>query len=88
MIGSVDEMVFHDHGMLNLTYYHTNEAISETGFTGLIQPAAPATGAGPGFSYAINPYTRIYTAVYVAHNERPTFALKMWFSPPLWTRLK
>jgi hypothetical protein len=88
MIGSVYQMVFHDHGMLNLTYYHTNQAISETGFSGLIQPTAPATGAGPGLSYAINSYVRVYSGVYVVHNQRPTFALKMWFSPPLWTRLK
>jgi hypothetical protein len=81
-------MVLHDHGMVNITYYHTNEALGAIGLTGLVQAAGPATGAGPGFSYAINPYTRIYSAIYVAQNQRPTFALKMWFSPPLWTRLK
>jgi hypothetical protein len=88
MIGSVSQMVFHDHGMANLTYFHTNEGISETGFSGLVQPTGPATGAGPGLSYAINPYTRIYSAIYLTQNQRPTFALKMWFSPPLWTRFK
>jgi hypothetical protein len=88
MIASVDQMVLHDHGMVNITYYHTNEALGAIGLTGLVQAAGPATGAGPGFSYAINPYTRIYSAIYVAQNQRPTFALKMWFSPPLWTRLK
>jgi hypothetical protein len=88
MIGSAYQMILHDHGMLDLTYYHTNQAIGEAGITGLIQPSGPQTGAGPGISYAINPYTRIYGAVYVAHNQRPTFALKMWLSPPLWTRLK
>jgi hypothetical protein len=88
MIGSVSQMVFGDHGMVNLTYYHTNQALSEAGFTGLVQTTGPATGAGPGLSYAINPYTRVYTAYYVTQNQRPTFAVKMWFSPPLWTRLK
>jgi hypothetical protein len=88
MIASLDQMVLHDHGMINITYYHTNEALAETGFTGFVQPTGPATGAGPGFSYAINPYTRIYSAIYLTQNQRPTFALKMWFSPPLWTRLK
>ncbi len=88
MIGSVSQMILHDHGMLNLTYYHTNEALSEIGFTGRVQPTGPATGAGPGLSYAFNPYTRLYTAFYLAQNERPTIALKMWFSPPSWTRLK
>jgi len=88
MIGSVSQMVFRDRGMFDLTYYHTNQGINETGFTGLVQPAGPATGAGPGFSYAFNPYTRIYTAFYIAQDQRPTIALKMWLSPPLWSRLK
>jgi hypothetical protein len=88
MIGSISQMVLHDHGMLNLTYYHTNDAIGELGFTGLIQRVGPTTGAGPGFSYAVNPYTRIYAAFSVAQNQRPTIALKMWLTPPLWNRLK
>jgi hypothetical protein len=88
MIGSVSQMVLHDHGMLNITYYHTNQGLSDVGFTGILRPAGPETGAGPGFSYAFNPYTRIYTAFYVAQDRRPTIALKMWFSPPLWPRLK
>ena len=88
MIGSVYQMVLHDHGMLNLTYFHTNPTFMQTGLTGLIQPTGPSTGGGPGFSYAINPYTRVYTSAYVAQNQRPTFAIHIWFTPPLWTRLK
>ncbi len=88
MIGSAYQMVLHDRGMIDLTYYHTNEALGENAFTGLISPIGPATGGGPGFSYALNPYTRIYTAAYLAQNQRPAFLLKMWLSPPLWTRLK
>jgi hypothetical protein len=88
MIGSVYQMVLHDHGMVDLTYYHTNQAISEIGFTGLVQPTGAQTGGGPGFSYAINPYTRFYTSVYVAQNQRPAFSIVMWFTPPLWKRLK
>jgi hypothetical protein len=88
MIGSVYQLVLHDHGQVNLTYYHTNQAISEVGFTGIVQPAGPATGGGPGFTYAINNYTRIHTAFYVAQNQRPAFAVTMWFTPPLWSRLK
>jgi hypothetical protein len=88
MIGSVYQMVLHDHGVASLTYYHTNQTLSETGFTGLVHSIGPATGGGPAFSYAINPYTRIYTAVYVAHDQRPAFAFTMWFTPPLWGRLK
>jgi hypothetical protein len=88
MIGSVYQMVLHDHGQVNLTYYHTNQALSEAGFTGVVQPTGPETGGGPAFSYAINPYTRIYTAMYVAQNQRPAFAITMWFTPPLWGRLK
>ena len=88
MIGSVDQMVLHDHGMVNLTYYHINQALSETGSTGLVQPTGPATGGGPGFSYAINSYTRVWTAFYLAQNQRPAFAVTAWFTPPLWSRLK
>ncbi len=88
MIGSVDQMVLHDHGMVNITYYHTNQAIAETGFTGLVRPVGAATGAGPGFSYAVNPYTRVYSAIFLTQNQRPTFALKLWLTPPLWPRLK
>jgi hypothetical protein len=88
MIGSVYQMVLHDHGVVNLTYYHTNQALSENGFTGVVQSTGPATGGGPAFSYAINPYTRIYTAMYVAKNQRPAFSISMWFTPPLWPRLK
>jgi hypothetical protein len=88
MIGSVYQMVLHDHGVVSMTYYHTNQALGETGFTGIVAPTAPATGGGPAFSYAINPYTRIYTAVYVAQNQRPAFAVTAWFTPPLWSRLK
>jgi hypothetical protein len=88
IIGSAFQMVLHDHGMLNVTYYHTNQALSETGFTGLVQPVGPQTGVGPGFSYAINPYVRIYTAVYVAEDQRPAFSINMWLTPPLTPRLK
>jgi hypothetical protein len=88
MIGSVNQMVFHDQGLVDVTYYHTNQTIAQTGFTGFVRPIGPTTGIGPGISYAINPYTRIYGAVYTAQNQRPTFALKVWLSPPLWGRLK
>jgi hypothetical protein len=88
MIGSVDQMVLHDHGMVNLTYYHINQALSETGFTGLVQSTGAETGGGPGFSYAINSYTRVWTAFYLAQNQRPAFAVTAWFTPPLWSRLK
>jgi hypothetical protein len=88
MIGSVYQMVLQDHGMVNVTYYHTNQAISEIGFTGFVKPTGPQTGGGPGFSYALNPYSRVYTAVYMAQNQRPAFSVVMWFTPPLWTRLK
>ncbi len=74
--------------MASLTYYHTNQALSQIGFSGLVQPTGPATGGGPGFSYAFNSYVRIYSAVYVTEHQRPTFALKMWLSPPAWSRLK
>jgi hypothetical protein len=74
--------------MLNLTYYHTNQALSEEGFTGIVQATGPATGGGPGFSYAFTPYIRAYTVLYAAQNERPTFAIKFWFTPPIWSRLK
>jgi hypothetical protein len=60
MIGSVYQMVLHDHGMLSLTYFHTNPTFTQTGLTGLVQPLGPSTGGGPGFSYAINPYTRVW----------------------------
>jgi hypothetical protein len=88
MIGSVYQMVLHDHGMVNVTFYHTNQALSEVGFTGLVQDTGPQTGGGPGISYAINPYSRVYTGVYVAKNQRPAFSVVMWFTPPLWSRLK
>jgi hypothetical protein len=88
MIGSVYQMVLHDHGEVSMTYYHTNQALSPIGFTGFVQPTGAATGGGPAFSYAINPYTRIYTAAYVAQNQRPAFSVSMWFTPPLWGRLK
>jgi hypothetical protein len=88
MIGSVYQMVLHDHGVASLTYYHTNQALSETGLSGLVQPTGPETGGGPAFSYAINPYTRFYTAFYVARNQRPAISITMWFTPPLWARLK
>jgi hypothetical protein len=88
MIGSVYQMVFHDHGMLSLTYFHTNPTFTQTGLTGLVQPVGPSTGGGPGFSYAINPYTRVWLSAYAAQNQRPTFAIHVWFTPPLWSRLK
>jgi hypothetical protein len=88
IIGSAYQMVLHDHGMVNVTYYHTNQALSETGFTGLVKPVGPQTGVGPGFSYAINSYVRLYTAVYVAEDQRPAFSINMWLTPPLTPRLK
>jgi hypothetical protein len=88
MIGSVYQMVLHDHGMVSITYYHTNEATAETGFTGLIQPTGSKTGVGPGISYAMNPYSRIYTSIFVAQNQRPAFLINVWFTPPFWSRLK
>jgi hypothetical protein len=88
MIGSVYQMLLHDHAMANLTYYHTNPTLGETGFTGLVQRTGPATGGGPGFSYAFTPYIRAFTVFYMAQNQRPTYDIKLWFSPPLWSRLK
>jgi hypothetical protein len=88
ILGSVYQMVLHDHGMVNVTYYHTNQALSPIGFTGLVQPTGPQTGGGPGFSYAINPYSRIYTSIYVAQNQHPAFNVAAWFTPPFWSRLK
>ncbi len=88
MVGSAYQMVLHDHGMFNLTYYHTNQALSANGFTGLVQSTGPVTGGGPGFSYAFTPYIRAYSVFYMAQNQRPTFAIKLWFTPPLWSRLK
>jgi hypothetical protein len=74
--------------MVNVTYYHTNQTLSETGFTGLVKPTAPVSGGGPGFSYAFTPYIRTYTVFYAAQGQRPTYAIKLWFTPPLWKRLK
>jgi hypothetical protein len=88
MIGSAYQMVLHDHGMVNITYYHTNQALREIGYSGLVQAIGPETGGGPGFSYAINPYSRVYTSIYVAQNQRPTFTITMWLTPPFWSRLK
>jgi hypothetical protein len=88
MVGSAYQMVLHDHGMVNVTYYHTNQALAETGFTGLVQPTGPATGVGPGFSYALDPFVRIYTSMYVAQGQRPAYSITMWITPPLWSRLK
>jgi hypothetical protein len=88
IVGSAYQMVFHDRGMANITYYHTNQALSETGFTGLVRPTGAETGVGPGISYAIDNYVRIYTAYYVAQNQRPAFAINVWLAPPLWSRLK
>ncbi len=45
-------MVLHDRGTVNVTYCHTNQALAETGFSGLVQPLGSATGVGPGFSYS------------------------------------
>jgi hypothetical protein len=88
MIGTAYQMVLHDHGMVNVTYYHTNQALTEIGYSGLVQSIGPQTGGGPGFSYAINPYSRFYTSVYVARDQRPAFTVVMWFTPPFWSRLK
>ena len=88
MIGSVYQMVLHDHGMVNITYYHTNQTLSQIGFSGLVQPTGSETGGGPGLSYAINPYARVYTSIYVAQDKRPAFTIDMWLTPPFWSRLK
>jgi hypothetical protein len=88
MIGSVYQMVLHDHGMVDITYYHTNQNLSAIGFSGLVRPTGPQTGGGPGLSYAINPYARVYTSIYVAQNKRPAFTIDMWLTPPFWSRLK
>jgi hypothetical protein len=88
IVGSAYQMVCHDHGMVTITYYHTNQALNETGFTGLVQTTGTETGVGPGISYAVNPYTRFYTTYYVAQNQRPAFSISMWLTPPLWSRLK
>jgi hypothetical protein len=88
MIGSVSQMVIVNRGMVSVTYYHTNQALSELGFSGLAASTGPATGGGPGFSYAFNSYVRVYSAFYLNERQRPTFALKMWLTPPLWSRLK
>jgi hypothetical protein len=88
ILGSAYQMVLHDHGMVNITYYHTNQALRAVGFSGIVQPTGAATGGGPGFSYAINPYTRVYSSVYIVQNQHPAFTIVMWFTPPLWSRLK
>jgi len=88
IIGSAYQMVLHDHGMLIVTYYHTNQALNETGFTGLVHPEGPQTGVVPGLSYAIDSYVRLYTSVYVAKDQKPTFSINMWLTPPLTPRLK
>jgi hypothetical protein len=88
LLGSAYQMVLHDHGMVNVTYYHTNQTLGEAAFTGLVQPVGSATGVGPGFSYALDPFVRIYTAFYVAQNQRPAYSITMWITPPLWARLK
>jgi hypothetical protein len=88
IVGSAYQMVLQDRGMVSVTYYHTNQALSETGFSGLVRPTGPQTGVGPGISYAFNLYTRVYTAFYVAQNQRPAFSINMWVTPPLWGRLK
>jgi hypothetical protein len=88
LVGSAYQMVLHDHGMVNVTTYHTNQTLAETGFTGLVHPTGPATGVGPGFSYAVDPFVRFYTSMYVAQGQRPAYSITMWISPPLWSRLK
>jgi hypothetical protein len=30
----------------------------------------------------------VYTAYYVVQNQRPAVSVVIWFSPPLWPRLK
>jgi hypothetical protein len=88
MIGSAYQMLFDNRAMANITYYHTNQNLAESGLTGLVAPTGPQSGGGPGLSYAFNNYIRAFTVYYVAHDQRPTYALKLWFSPPLWSRLK
>jgi hypothetical protein len=88
LVGSAYQMVLHDHGMVNVTYYHTNQALAETGFTGLVKPTGSATGVGPGFSYALDSFVRLYSSIYVAQGQRPAYSITMWITPPLWSRLK
>jgi hypothetical protein len=88
IIGTAYQMALHDHGMISITYYHTNQALGETGFTGLVKSVGTQTGVGPGFSYAIDPYTRFYTTIFIAQDQRPAFAISAWLTPPLTPRLK
>ncbi len=85
-IGSARQMVEHDHATVNFTYYQTNQALGGFGVARLI-PTGIQTGGGPGFSYAINPYTRFYTTIYV-QNQRPALSILMRFEPPLWSHPK
>jgi hypothetical protein len=50
-IGSAPQMVEHDHGTVNFTYYQTNQGFGAFGVARLI-PTGVQTGGGPGFSYA------------------------------------
>lgn len=88
IVGSVYQMALHEKAMINVTYYHTNSALSEIGLTGLVEAMQSQTGVGPGFSYAINPYARIQSAIYLADKQHPAYHLNVWLSPPSSSRLK
>jgi hypothetical protein len=77
-IGSASQMAEHDHGTVNFTYYQTNQALGEIGVRRLIPPNGTQTGGGPGFSYAIDRYTRFYTTVSL-QNQRPALSILMQF---------
>jgi hypothetical protein len=77
-IGSARQMVEHDHGTINFTYYQTNQVLGEFGVKRLITPNGTQTGGGPGFSYAIDRYTRFYTTVSL-QNQRPALSILVQF---------
>jgi hypothetical protein len=82
MIGSARQLVEreHEYRTVNFTYYQTSQELGQIGVARLIPPNGFQTAGGPGFSYAINPYARFFTTVYL-QNQRPALSILMRFTP-------
>jgi hypothetical protein len=89
MIASVYQMILANKGMVNLSYFHTNNSLAcaeSPCSTGLVVPTGPVTAGDVGLSYAFGPFIRLYATSTIAQNQTPLWNLTLWIDSPLRNR--
>ncbi len=82
-IASVYQMISDNRGLLNLTYFHTNNTLAPVGSTGIVTPTGSVSAGNVGLSYRFGPFIRLYATSTIAQNQTPLWNLSLWIDSPL-----